>query len=140
MRVVMDSNIYLSGLVFPESKPAHILHLANRGEFEVYCSDFIVGEVRRVLTKKFNYTERTSDQFVEAFLKFVKIIVPQDKIDIIKVKKDDNHILECALSAKADYLITGDKKHILPLAKIGNTKIVNPAEFIGILEEKSNNR
>jgi putative PIN family toxin of toxin-antitoxin system len=136
MRVVLDSNIYLSGLIFPGSKPAMILNLANKGTFEVFCSDFIVDEIGRILIKKFGYDERTTDQFIGTFLKFVKIIIPQNKVEIIETKKDDNRILECALSARADYLITGDKKHILPLRKIGKIKIINPAEFIEILKEK----
>lgn len=136
MRVVIDSNIYLSGLIFPDSKPALILYLANQGKFKVYCSDFIVDEIRRILIKKFGYNERIANQFIGEFLKFIKIIIPHKKINIIKANKDDNHILECALFAKADYLITGDKKHILPLGKIGKTEIINPAEFIKMLIEK----
>lgn len=136
MKVVLDSNIYLSGLIFPNSKPALILYLAGRDEFEVYCSDFIVGEIRRILIKKFGYDERTTDQFIETFLRFVKIIIPQNNISIIKTKNDDNRILECALSVQADYLVTGDKKHILPLEKIGSTRIINPADFIEIMKEK----
>jgi len=132
----LDSNIYLSGLIFPDSKPALILHLASKREFEVYCSDSIVGEIERILIKKFDYDERTTDQFIGSFLKFVEIITPENKISIIKTKKDDNRILECALSAEADYLVTGEKKHILPLGKIDGTKIINPADFIEMLKGK----
>lgn len=79
---------------------------------------------------KFGYSERIADQFVEEFLKFAKAILPDKKVHLVRAKKDDNRILECAISAKADYLITGDKKHILPLRKVGKTMIVSPAEFL----------
>lgn len=130
MKIVLDSNVYLSGLIFPKSKPALILSLARQGAFEVFCSDFIIGEIRRVLTMKFGYSERIADQFVEEFLKFAKVILPDKKAHLIKAKEDDNRILECAMSVKADFLVTGDKKHILPLGKIGKTRIISPAEFL----------
>lgn len=79
---------------------------------------------------KFGYSERIADQFIEEFLKFAKVILPDKKVHLIRAKKDDNRILECAMSAKADYLITGDKKHILPLGEVGKTRIISPAEFL----------
>ena len=133
MKIVLDSNVYLSGLIFPRSKPALILSLTRKGVFEVFCSDFIVGEIRRILVMKFGYSERIAEQFIEEFLKFAKVILPDKKVHLIKAKKDDNRILECAISAKADYLITGDKKHILPLRKVGRTKIISPTEFLNEL-------
>ncbi len=136
MRVVLDTNIYLSGMLFPASKPAEILELAEKKAFETFCSDYIVEEFRRVFVVKFNYREQIADQFVQKILSFVKVIVSGQKIRKIKADDADNRILECAVSAKADYLVTGDKKHILSLEKIGQTKIISPAEFIEILKEK----
>ncbi|PIX30101.1 putative toxin-antitoxin system toxin component, PIN family [Candidatus Berkelbacteria bacterium CG_4_10_14_0_8_um_filter_42_34] len=130
MKVVLDTNIYLSGLIFSNSNPALILDFARRGKFELYCSDFIIREIRRNLIIKFGYDEIIAEQFIEEILKISKIIIVRRKVEIIKVRKDDNRILECALAAKADYLITGDKKHILPLGKIAVTKIISAAEFI----------
>jgi len=130
MKVVLDTNIYLSGLIFPNSKPAFILYLARQRKFELYGSDFIINEIQRNLALKFGYDEKTVEQFIKEILKFIKIIIPKKKINLIKEKKDDNRILECAFCADADYLITGDKKHILPLSKIGRTKIISAADFI----------
>lgn len=130
MKVVIDTNIYLSGLIFSDSNPALILDFAQKRKFELYCSDFIIREIRRNLVIKFGYNEMVAEQFIEEILKITKIIIPRRKIDIIKVKKDDNRILECALAAKADYLVTGDKKHILPLKKIAETKIISESDFI----------
>ena len=130
MKVVLDTNIYLSGLIFSDSNPALILNFAQKGKFELYCSDFIIKEIRRNLIVKFGYDEISTEQFIEELLKISKIVIARRKVAIIKIKKDDNRILECALAAKADYLVTGDKKHILPLGKIKKTKIVSAAEFV----------
>lgn len=50
--------------------------------------------------------------------------------------KADNQILACALEARADYLVTGDLKHIYPLQNVGRVKIVSPAEFLAILRSE----
>lgn len=130
MKVVLDTNIYLSGLIFPGSNPALILDLAQKRKFELYCSDFILEEIRRNLIIKFGYSETVAEQFIEEILKIVKIIIPREKVDMIKNKEDDNRILECALAAKADYLVTGDKKHILPLRQNAETEIISATGFI----------
>lgn len=130
MKVVIDTNIYLSGLVFPDSKPAQILNLAKKNKFSVYCSPFIISEIRRNLASKFNYNNRVADIFIGEILKYVNIIIPEKKTSLIKAKKDDNFVLDCAIAAKADFLISGDKKHILPIKIIAKTKIISAAEFI----------
>lgn len=130
MKVVLDTNIYLSGLIFPDSKPALILSLAKKAKFSVYCSSFIVSELHRNLILKFGYKDEIAEEIINDILKYVKLIVPEKMINLIKAKKDDNRILECAVAAKADFLVTGDKKHILPIKKIASTKIVSSSEFI----------
>lgn len=49
---------------------------------------------------------------------------------IVKNDPSDNKILECAITAEADYIVTGDKNHLLPLKRYKNTKIVSPSEFL----------
>ena len=47
MKVVLDTNIYLSGLAFPKSFPGKVLELARARKFEVFCSKFILGEIKK---------------------------------------------------------------------------------------------
>lgn len=130
MKVILDTNIYLSALIFPESKPALILHLAKRKEFSVFCSSFIISEIRRNLRLKFDLDDNVAEKIIDDILKYVKIITPQAKINLITAKHNDNLILDCAVAAGADFLVTGDKKHILPIKKIGKTEIISAANFI----------
>lgn len=133
MRVVFDTNIYLSALVFPGSKPALLFEAARSGRFELYCTSFILDELKRNLMLKFGYSEPESQKFVQEILKVARVIKSASLINIIKEKISDNRILECAVAAKANYLITGDKKHILPLQVIAQTKIISAADFIEII-------
>lgn len=130
MRVVIDTNIYLSGLAFPESYPGRILKLVRERKIQAYCSKFIIGEIKRNLIIKFGYSEEMAGKFIEEILKFVQIVNPKIRIAIIYEKQDDNRILECAVEAKADFLISGDKKHLLPLKKFRGIEIISAREFI----------
>ncbi|MBM2821250.1 MAG: hypothetical protein HW405_1010 [Candidatus Berkelbacteria bacterium] len=130
MRVVIDTNIYLSGLVFPESFPGKILKLSRARKIQVYCSKFILDEIEKNLIIKFGYSEEMAGKFIEEILKFVQIVNPKIRVAIIKEKQDDNRILECAVEAKADFLISGDKKHLLPLKKFRRIEIVSAKKFI----------
>jgi len=130
MKVVLDTNIFLSALLFPKSKPAKIVELARDRKFILIISRFFIEEIKKNLVVKFDYSESLSNKLINEILKYAEIVEPGQKIAIIKEKKSDNRILECAVAAKADYLVSGDKKHILPPKKIRRVKIVSATEFI----------
>ena len=129
-KVVLDTNIYLSGLIWPESLPGQVLKLARKRRIEVFCSRFILDELKKILSIKFDYSQEFSQRYIEELLKFVKIVKPQVAISVIKEKDDDNRILECALKAKVDVLISGDRKHLLPLKDFRGIKIISAREFL----------
>ena len=130
MRVVLDTNVLLSALAFPGSKPDQILLRDRHGEIEFFLSDFIVAELERILRDKFRFTTRQTDDRVSAIRRMATLVVPKERIALVAAKDDDNRILECAVAAHADYLVTGDKEHLLPLRSIGATQIVTPAAFL----------
>ena len=134
MRVVLDSNIILSGIVYPSSAPWKILDIAKDGSFKFCFSQFIILEVKRNLTRKFGYSEKIAERAISELIENGIILEPKETIKTIKADDSDNRILECALAAKADYLVTGDKKHILPLGKIDGCKIVSAKEFLKIVK------
>ena len=115
---------------FPKSKPALLLDLARMGVVELYVSPFILHELERILHAKFNVPKTQITRLIKLIHKYSHLVEPQTHISVIKEKQDDNRILECAVAAKADYLITGDKKHILPLKEYAGIKICSPAEFL----------
>ena len=70
------------------------------------------------------------DKALRRFRRLATIVRPTVSIDVIKEKQTDNRILECAVAGKVDYLITGDKRHILPLGSIHGIPIITVAEFL----------
>ena len=130
MRVVLDTNVLLSALAFPGSKPDQVLQRVRRGEVELVLSPFILAECERILRDKFRFTKRQTDERVAAIRRMAILVEPTERIALVAAKDDDNRILECAVAARADYLVTGDKEHLLPLRSIGTTQIVAPAAFL----------
>jgi len=130
MRVVLDTNVLLSALAFPGSKPDLVLQRVRRGEVALFLSSFILAELERILRDKFRFTTRQTDERVAVIRRMATLVEPTERIALVVAKDDDNRLLECAVAARADYLVTGDKEHLLPLRSIGATQIVTPAAFL----------
>ncbi len=64
------------------------------------------------------------------------VVDPPNSISAVQGSETDNRIIECAVEAKADALITGDKQHLLPLRTFRGIRIVSPAEFLGLFAER----
>ena len=131
IKVVLDTNIIVSAIVFG-GRPRDIFFLIQEGKMEAFISSFIFYEVKEVLIKKFNFNDEKLRDVRELIKDNFIVISPRISIDSIKTHFLDNKILEAAVEADANYLITGDKKHILPLKKIKKTKIITAEEFLSI--------
>lgn len=130
LRVVLDTNVFISGFLLPESTPGKILRLAAEGRFTLVVSPDILAEVHRVLLKKFRYSV-TDAQQAEATLRLMgELVSPTSLVEIISKDPSDNRILECALDGLADVIVSGDKKHLLPLVSFRHRPILSPSDFL----------
>jgi len=132
MRIVLDTNVLISALAFPGSKPDQILYRIRRGETELFISPFILSELDRVLREKFRFTKKEAGVRVNAIRAIAHLITPTERITVMTANDDDNRILECVAAAQAEFLVTGDKEHLLPLGSYRGTKIVTPAQFLDL--------
>ena len=133
MRVVLDTNIIISGLNFRGNERL-VLELARRGRFELYLSPFILQEAAGVLARKFGWSEERSTQVLRMLQSTAIVVEPQRILSVIEKNHADNQILACALEASADYLITGDRRHLLPLETYRNVQIINASQFLSLLD------
>ena len=133
MRVVLDTNVIVSGLNFPGNERL-VLDLALRGRFEWCVSQFILDEVAGVLSRKFAWDAERSSQAVQVFLDAATLIDPPRLPDVVEGGHADSRVLECAAAATADCLVTGDRRHLLPLGQHGRTRILNAPRFLSALD------
>lgn len=133
-KVVFDTNIYISAILYG-GNPRQCLHLARSGEFELITSNAILLELTYALKNKFLWKNFDIKEVIEGIGVFAKVISPQIKVEIIKESPKDNRILECALESNADYIVSGDKRHLLSLKKYKNISIFTPKQFLDLFYE-----
>lgn len=127
--VCIDTNVWLSGLIFGGA-PAEVIDLAINKKIVLVASEIIIEETCRHLSRKFKLDKRTVEQFRDTVLSVANLYAPRGTIHVVQEKETDNLILETAILGGADFLVTGDKKHLLPIKEYGQTKIVAPATFL----------
>ena len=133
MRVVLDTNVIVSGLNFPGNERL-VLDLALRQRFELYLSAFIIGEASRVLVLKFGWSDEEAAVALGALRDVATVIEPTRRPPAVQAIEGDNRVLECAVEAAADFLVTGDRRHLLPLGTHHGVAIANAPRFLSSLE------
>ncbi len=134
IRVVYDTNVLISAAIFPKSVPDQVLGLARSGAVDLFTSQFILDKFQRVLEDKFGLDRNRADFMVDHVRSLAQVVSPPISIGIIQAKESDNRILECAVEARAHYLVTGDRRHILPLGEFRGIQILSPGDFLQICQ------
>ena len=128
IRVVLDTNVIVSGLLAADSLPATILDLALQGKIHAALSPSILAELDRVLRRpRFAFEPRKIGSFLALFKSRSKLRSPKKTLNICKRDSSYNRFLECAEAAKAEFLVTGNKPHFPP--RHMKTLVVTPREF-----------
>lgn len=133
IKVVIDSNIYISGILF-SGNPRIILDLAIKGKIQVYISPDILSELKDVLSKKkFSFSPNIIQSIIGEIESITTLIVPLKKHNIVTRDIDDNIIVDCAIESNAEFIITGDND-LLSLKEFKNVKIIKPVDFLELYE------
>ena len=131
MKVVLDTNVLISAIAFG-GNPRIILEAILRGEPKLFLSDFILDELKGVLQRpKFGFPPDVIRGVISELNAIGYIVNPSVRIRKIREDPSDNRILECAVEANAEYLISGDI-HLLSQKVYQNVKIVSSTEFLKI--------
>ena len=124
-----DSNIWVSGLNW-YGKPHELLNLARDGKIELAISDAILDEFSRILHDKLEWSDDRLNSMRAEVATFTKRVSSTETLDVVKADPDDNRILECAVAAGSDVIVTGDA-HLLQLGAYRGIKIMKVADFLG---------
>lgn len=132
--VTADTNIYISGLEFG-GLPRRFLDLARAGVFRLDISEAITQEVLRVLRDKFNYSPDVLRRVEGKLVDITHHVTPMQTVDVIKIDPTDNRIVECAVAARSDFIVSGDVHHVLPVGSYEGIQIVKGADFLELLKQ-----
>jgi uncharacterized protein len=129
-RAVFDTNVLISALLFRGSVSEKAFALSLSGAAGSVTSPAILAELEDVLKRKFRLSKGAAQEIAEFVRDVSECVEPAIVIDAVVKDPADNLILECALWGDANFLVTGDKAHLLPLDPFRGIRIVSPRQFL----------
>lgn len=133
MKVVYDTNVFISGIFWEGNFCAQIIDLWRKGKITLVSSVKIVEELVKTLKSfKIQMDEGMIKSWKDLIVKNSIMVEPTEKFEIIKEDFADNKFLEAAIAGNAEYIVSQDK-HLLNLKEFQEIKIVKPEEFLKII-------
>jgi uncharacterized protein len=128
MRVVFDTNIFISALIIPGGKAEEAIMRIIDGEDTLIISHEIIDEVLTVLARKFSKDAEALSRVAVNLAAISELVNPSEKLHVFG-DEADNRIVECAVAGNAAAIVTGDKA-MLMLKKHQRIRIITLSEFL----------
>ena len=137
MRVVLDTGILIAALITKDTPPDRIYQAWRKRRFELVTSQWQLDEFRRVsrypkLRKYLQPIE--AGNLVNGLRHQARFLENLPDVDLSQ-DPDDNPLLAMAIAGDVDYLVSGDKRDVLALKKVGKASIVTARRFLTILQK-----
>jgi putative PIN family toxin of toxin-antitoxin system len=141
MQVVLDANVFISGLLSKQGPPGQILDAWLEGQFSVFVSTPIVAEIQRVLAYpriQGRLEPGQADQLITFLFAVTEWVESELVLDVLTQDPSDSIYLACAVEAQADFLITGNLTHYLEAGNpFQGVEILTPRQFLEILSHST---
>ena len=132
MIVVLDTNVVASA-TFWRGRPAHCLEAWVLGKYSLAVSHPILAEYEEVVARlTARYPRRTPTDWLGAIRQAGHLHFPAP-LPPMTSDPDDEMFIECAVAAGADFIVTGDKAHLLRLQRVENIPVIRVSSFLGEL-------
>lgn len=128
MKVVFDTNIFISAFVVRGSLGERAFLFAQQKRFDLCTSVAILTETARRLRDKFNQADQDITDALKLISRASTVYKPSERVDVL-ADAPDNRILECARAAGADLIVTGDR-HLLKLRNYQGIPIIRLADLL----------
>ncbi len=129
MRIVFDTNVYISAFAAPGSKSSLALWLAARRSFELVTSPAILAELLgKLAAPKFGFAPAKLESAERDVREIARVVEPDIELSVL-ADEPDNRILECAVAAGASAIVTGDRE-LLALKNYEGIGIMTVAELL----------
>ena len=135
MRIVLDTNVVLSALLW-RGTPHHLLATSGqRSSIQLYSSTALLEELADVLTrpsatKRLALIGRSAREVLADFVEAIELVEPASVPRVVAGDVDDDQVIAAAIAARADLIVSGDRKHLLPLGSHQGIDIVDAAEAV----------
>jgi len=129
LRVVLDTNVLISALHFPDGTLSGLWEPLYDERFRLILSPAIVIELTEKLRGKFGWEEVELQRLLRTLVRKAEIVRPTVVPEAVPGDTDDNEIVACAVDGKADVIVSGDR-HLLKLREYQGIPIVRPMDFL----------
>ncbi len=138
MRIVLDSNTVFSGVLWKGPPHQLLLALRQREDITLFTSPKLLGELFEILARPKNAqylakVNTTPSQVLADYMAIASIVDPKVVPRVIANDPDDDHVIAAAITANADLIITGDKRHLLALGSHQGINIVSARQALDTL-------
>ncbi len=130
MRVVIDTNVFISGIFWKGNFCSQIIEKWKKRHFDLISSIEILDEfVRTLKVFKIQMPDELIEEWRNMIIENSIIVKPTIKLNVVKDDSDDNKFFEAAITGKADFIISQDK-HLLKLREFEGIKVIKPEEAV----------
>ena len=127
MKITVDTNFLVSSTQWDYSVAHKLLQKLIRKNFKIFTTKDILEEFANVLNRDFQYNRSEIENIISKVMQFATIIIPRNKVQVVKDDPDDDKVIECALESESKCIITYDK-HLLKIGEYEGIKIIKPEE------------
>ena len=142
MRILVDTNLLVSGVISVGGVPRRLLDAAKADVFGLCTSEVLLAELLEVLSRQ-KFASRlvqaglTPAEIVDDLRRLAVVVSPISVPRVIAGDADDDHVLAAALAGSADLIASGDKRHVLPMGRYEGIPIVTAREALERIEADS---
>jgi putative PIN family toxin of toxin-antitoxin system len=135
--LVLDTNVIVAALLW-EGVPRQLLEALAADPFVTLASSpHLLAELDRVLAKpqlsqRLQQSSLDADQLMARYARLVTIVQPQSVPRVVGGDADDDHVLALAVAAKAAFIVSGDRAHLLPIGRHAGIAIITPREAMDL--------
>lgn len=138
-RAVLDSSVLVSAFLTPHGSVVRLLRDPLRSRYQLCLSEPILTETAEVLLfrprlRKFAaYADKDVHDYIRWLLGQAEVVANVRELRAVAADPKDDPIVATAVAANADYLVTGDRAHLLPLGEYRGVRIISPRVFLDII-------
>lgn len=132
--VVFDTNVLLSSIGW-KGKPFQCLELARDGSIDGITCPELLEELAEKLRTKLGFTDDQTTDTLADLLSFLRVVTISNALTVVAADPDDDKVIECGVVGGATHIITGDRRHLLPLREFQGIRIVHASEFLQLVAE-----
>jgi putative PIN family toxin of toxin-antitoxin system len=133
--VVFDTNILFSAIGW-KGKPFECVELARSGAVDVVTCAELLDELSAKLQSKLSFTADQAADSVIDVMTFSRVVAIPGRLKAVAADPDDDKTLECAVIANATHVVTGDRRHLLPMCTFQGVYIVSAADCLKLCAER----